>query len=353
MSSQTNDKHRREKAFSNRELSLFCSQLALVIRSGIPLRDGLESMNEDSAEGERWRRVLSSLSEAIEEGEALYKAFEETGVFPEYMVHMIEIGERAGKLEEVMSSLSGFYDREDRIKQEIRGAVTYPALLVCMMAAVILVLVVRVLPVFQKVFENLGVQMSSTAQALMNFGAIASQYSVVIAGVLAAVIIGFLIYARVRGDSGFTGRLPGMKKISEKISAGRFASALSLMLSSGYDTRAALDLIPNILSGEEIKKKVAKVKFLVEGGVSLADAVKQAGIFPGLYSKMVAVGFKTGAIDEVMKELSDLYQEEIDTSLNNFVAVLEPALVAALSIVIGVIILSVMLPLMGIMSSIG
>lgn len=352
MSSQKNDKH-KEKAFTNRELSLFCSQLALVIRSGISLHDGLESMNEDSGGGEHWRRVLSSLSESIGEGEPLYKAFQETGVFPEYMVHMIEIGERAGKLEEVMTSLSGFYDREDKIKQEIRGAVIYPGLLVCMMAAVILVLVVRVLPVFQKVFENLGVQMSSTAQALMNFGIIASQYSMVIAGLLAALIIGLLVYARVRGDAGYTATLPGMKKITEKISAGRFASALSLMLSSGYDTRAALDLIPNILTGKEIKKKVERVKFLVDGGVTLSDAVKQAGIFPGLYSKMVAVGFKTGAIDEVMKELSDLYQEEIDTSLNNFVAVLEPALVAALSIVIGVIILSVMLPLMGIMSSIG
>lgn len=343
--------------FHDRELSLLCSQFAMILRAGISLYDGMESMSEDMSEGDDKERILLGIKSKLQEGASLYEAFQSAGVFPDYMVNMVDIGERSGRLEDVMASLSVYYDREDRLKQEIRSAVIYPALLVFMMAAVILVLIIRVLPVFETVFKNLGVEMSGFSKGLMDFGIVISQYAIVIVAVLALLVVGLFLYSRLKKGSGLWSglltKLPGLRKLTEKISAGRFASALSLLLSSGYDTRAALDLIPNILTGSEMKEKAEKIKSLLDGGMTLSDAIKEVGIFPGLYARMISVGFKTGTLDEVMKELSGIYEEEINTSLNNFVAVLEPALVAALSIVIGVIIISVMLPLMGIMSSIG
>ncbi len=172
---------------------------------------------------------------------------------------------------------------------------------------------------------------------------------------LAVLALGLVIYARFGRGAGKLSelgrKLPLLRGVSRKISTSRFISAISLMLASGYDTRAALDIIPNILTNEEIKQGVEKIKTEVDEGVSMADAIKNSGIFSGIYLKMLTIGFRTGSIDTVSKEISELYEEDVSISLNNFIGILEPTLVICLAVVIGIILLSVMLPLIGIMSS--
>lgn len=347
---------KKKKGYSGRELSLFCSQLALVLRSGITLLDGLHTMLDDS-EDKQEQELFTSMIETMEDGGYFSQALEKTGLFPDYMVNMTEIGEKSGRLENVLESLSAFYEREDSLRQNIRSAIIYPAVLMVMMVAVLLVIVVKVLPVFQKVFHNLGADMSSTATSIMNFGLAASKYAVFIALALVAVILVLACFSKTkRGGELFTGvssKIPGLNRLCDKIASGRFASALSLMLSSGYDAEEALDLIPNVLPNGYVRNKVLQLKEKVKDGASLAEAIRDSKVFPKLYSKILVVGFRTGSVDEVMERLSEYYEEETDSSLNNFVAILEPTLVAVLCIIIGIIMVSVMLPLIGIMSSIG
>ncbi len=347
-----NDKQR--KLLPDSLIAAFCAQLTLILRSGLTIRDGIAMMKEN---GEETGLPLSGILETVSAGGSLRQALELAGGFPAYMLGMVEIGERSGKLEEVLDSLSLYYDRESRLKDRIRGAILYPSMLLVMIALVIAVLVIKVMPVFAKVFSDLGTEMSSTAVAIMNIGQFIGKYAAIMIGILALAVAGLLIWSKTKAGaralSHFSTGFILTKKLSKKIASGRFASALSLLISSGYDTDGALKLMPAILDNPYVARKVEDLRTKISEGTSFSEAVLASGLFSSLYAGMLSVGFKTGAAAEVMKRIASAYEEETETALDNIVSMIEPALVALLSIVIGIILISVMLPLLGIMSSIG
>lgn len=147
--------------------------------------------------------------------------------------------------------------------------------------------------------------------------------------------------------------LPFIGDLSAKIGVARFASAMSLMLSSGLDIDQALHMSEELVNNQTMKAKIAGMKELVAQGASFADGLVEMKVFSGVYASMLSVGFKTGAVDTVMKKIAQRYEEEINQRISALISVLEPTLIAILSVIVGMILLSVMLPLMGIMSSIG
>ena len=334
------------------ETALFCSQVSLILQSGIPLHDGIAAL---AGEEENGSDFFQKMNNVIQASGSLCEAVRAAGVFPEYMVNMIQIGESTGKLEEVMSSLAVYYEREDSLKASVRSAVVYPLVLVAMMAVVVGVLVAKVLPVFDKVFRELGSQMPSVSVTVMNIGSIVSKCVLVLMALAVIVLIALAVWSRAKGTgiSALLGRLPGTRGLSAKIASGRFASVASMMLSSGYDTDRMLELMPTVLDDENVIQKVAECRKKIDDGKNFAQAITETGIFSGVYARMISVGYATGTLDSVMKKLASLYEEEIDRSLESFVSLIEPLLIAVLSVVIGAVLLSVMLPLMGIMSSIG
>lgn len=334
------------------EAALFCSQVALILQSGIPLHDGIAAL---VGEGENSSGIFRELNDVVQASGSLYEAVRTAGVFPEYMVNMIQIGENSGKLEEVMGSLAAYYEREDNLKTSVRGAVTYPLVLVAMMAVVVGILVAKVLPVFDKVFSELGSQMPAVSVTIMTIGSVVGKCVLVLMALAMVALAALVVWSRARGVgvSALLGRLMVTRRLSAKIASGRFASVASMMLSSGYDTDRMLELIPTVLGDENVIRKVDECRIKIDEGKNFAQAITETGIFSGVYSKMISVGYATGTLDSVMKKLASLYEEEIDRSLESFVSLIEPLLIAVLSIVIGAVLLSVMLPLMGIMSSIG
>lgn len=334
------------------ETALFCSQVALILQSGIPLHDGISAL---VGEGESSSVFFQELNDVVQASGSLYEAVKAAGVFPEYMVNMIRIGESSGKLEEVMTSLAAYYEREDNLKTSVRSAVAYPTVLVVMMAVVVGILVAKVLPVFDKVFRELGSQMPAVSVTIMSVGSVIGKCVLVLLALLAVLLAAAAVWSRARGIGGaaLLGRFFLTRRLSEKIASGRFASVASMMLSSGCDTDRMLELIPTVLDDENVIRKVEECRSRIGEGSNFAQAVTETGIFSGVYSRMIAVGCATGTLDSVMKKLASLYEEEIDRSLESFVSIIEPVLIAVLSVVIGAVLLSVMLPLMGIMSSIG
>ena len=338
---------------SSEDISLFCMQVALVLKSAIPLQDGLSAIAESLPEGGGW--IVKGLEERYLDTGSFSLALDEAGFFPDYMVHMVEIGEKAGKLEDVMESLGAYYDRDAQLKKQIRSAVLYPMVSVLLMAAVIAVLVIKVLPIFQTVFESLGTGMTGGTILKLGFGfGVGALVFLCLVILLAAAT---LLLSRSEKGRQFLGRVFARfgpsRNLSRKVCASRFASVLSMLLSSGYHTEEALELIPSILPDPVVAGKVKKVQDRMQGGESLADAILEEGIFPGLHARMVGIGFRTGALDEVMVKLAAIYEGETDDAIQIAVGSIEPVMVGILSIVIGAILLSVMLPLLGIMSAIG
>ena len=346
----------RSGMLSPNEISTFCAQIAMILKAGIPVNEGIAMMCED-LENSEGKQILEQIYSETEVGSPLWLALEKTESFPKYMVDMAQIGETTGRLDNVMDSLCAYYEREESIAKSIRSAVTYPFIMIAMMITVITVLIVKVMPIFEEVFLGLGSEMTGFSKGVMQFGSLLGQYSFVILGVAAALVIAFFVLRSTAGGRAMLNKWKTSffvtKKLYTKIASGRFASAMSLMLTSGLDTDQALDMVHKLVDNQDVREKIDACKQNLAQGVSFSDALVQADIFSGIYAKMVAVGFKTGSVDAVMGKLAQRYEEEIDTQIGGIISILEPTLVAVLSVIVGMILLSVMLPLMGIMSSIG
>lgn len=347
---------KNKKMLNNSEIASFCQQTALIIKAGITPSEGMEILIHDTIDQEG-KSLLNEIRSSCNKGNYFHQALKETGVFPQYVIQLVALGEESGNLDSVLTSLGDYYEREESISDSIRSAVTYPLIMIAMMFFIILVLVIKVLPIFKQVFVQLGTEMTPFAESLMNAGTMLSTYAVVIAIVLVVITIVCLIAYRIPAGKArirhFLTVFPFTKSFYEKIAAGRFARGMYLSYSSGMDTYHSLDMIKQIVENEEMEKKIDFCKAEMEQHSDLPDALAKADIFSNLYSRMVAVGFRSGSMDLVMMQIASHYEEETDRQLSRIVSIIEPTLVIVLSLIVGIILLSVLLPLMGIMSSIG
>ncbi|MDR2932450.1 MAG: type II secretion system F family protein [Oscillospiraceae bacterium] len=341
---------------SNSEIAAFCAQVAMIMKSGIAVSEGISIMHADM-ENNQGRVMLEQMLAELEMGAPFHQALDKTGKFPQYVIDMTEMGERSGKLDDVMDSLCVYYEREEAVSKNIRSAVTYPLIMITMMLLVIIVLIVNVLPVFNQVFLQLGTEMSGFSRTMMDMGQVLGRYSIAIIIVAAVLLAAFFAFRKTATGRqfmfNFKSRFFATRKLMTKIASGRFASTMSLMLSSGLDVDQSLDMAHKIVENPRTREKIANCKKLMEGGDNFSDAIVKADIFTGIHARMISVGFKTGSVDSVMDKIADAYDEEVESQIGNIISILEPTLVAVLSIIMGLILLSVMLPLMGIMTSIG
>lgn len=343
------------KSFSSIELASFCGQIALILKSGISALEGLNIMLEDTFSPEE-EPILNALIDSMQETGSLYQALDETKLFPSYMIHMVQIGEETGTLDEVMAALQTHYEREDAVSKSIRSAVTYPMIMTGMMVAVIIVLLVKVMPIFNQVFVQLGSEMTGFSRMLMNMGTAINRYSIVFIALL--ILAALLILYGTRTQSGrnmcrnLGYKFSFSRAVYEELASCRFASGMALTLSSGLNPERSMELVDSLNDDPHFQEKLNNCQSHINDGKDLTDALFASGIFTGMYARMASIGSKTGSMDQVMDTIASLYQDNIDNRMNNILATLEPTLVILLSLIVGVILLSVMLPLMGIMSSI-
>ncbi|MGN0701914.1 MAG: type II secretion system F family protein [Lentihominibacter sp.] len=342
------------KPFTNAEVAAFCDQIAVILGSGISSLEGITIMLEDT-ENPREREVLELILEGLQETGSFHAALRNTELFPKYMINMVEIGEETGRLDEVMTSLSTHYQREDELARSIRNTLTYPLIMAGMMVVVIIVLLVKVMPIFNQVFIQLGSEMTGFSQALMSIGQAISNYSAALIVLLVLIIIATLLAAKTqrgRQISRSLGyRFKGTRRLFETTAACRFAGAMALTLSGGLHPDRSMGLVESLNEDPHFAARLSSCRNMIARGDDLSSALRESEIFTGVYSRMAAVGQKTGSMDKTMDKIADLYQDEIDSRMNNILAVLEPTLVIALSVIVGIILLSVMFPLMGIMST--
>lgn len=341
-------------ALSNSEVAAFCSQMAMILQSGISSTEGISLIMEETTEEEE-KKLLEKISETLEMTGSFHEALKSTGAYPDYMLQMVQIGEDTGKLDEVMKSLAEHYDREASISRSIKSAVTYPLIMIIMMIVVILILLTKVMPIFQQVYKQLGSEMSGVSRVILNVGNAISNSSLVLVIILAVIAAAVIYFARTgKGRAqlrAFCSHFKGMRDYMERLASCRFASCMVLTLSSGLAPEEGLSYAENMIDSVSMKEKIQTCRSAMEEGMEFNEALAQAGIFSGVYARLAAIGAKTGSMDEMMRDIANRYQEEIDRRIVGIIGALEPALVIVLSFVVGLILLSVMLPLMGIMSN--
>lgn len=344
------------KNLSNTELSYFCGQMSMIIRAGISSIEGLYMMADDSEATADEKKLYKELQTRLEEGGYLYTALESVGVFPSYMVNMTRIGEETGTLDNVMDALRRHYAREEEIRQSIRQAVTYPIVMAGMILVVILVLLLQVMPVFRQVFRQLGSEMTGFAGALFSAGDIIRRYSIVFVVILVAILLIVVICVRTEGGRkagiGFLSKFRFFKKLRNDISTSRFADGLALALRSGFSPDFGIEMVSEIIEDKAFSAKIDTCKQKLTDGSPFDEALKESQILSGVPARMMTIGNRTGSADTVMEQISDLSQKRIDTSISNALGTIEPVLIVLLSLIIGAILMSVMFPLLGIVSSI-
>ena len=343
-----------KRSITSAELSSFCSQVALILSAGLPLYDGMETLAE-TTKGTEYADLYERAYKGVNESGSLYHALQQDDRWPTYLVEMVGIGEQTGQLENVMNGLSEYYGREERIRTSVISAITYPLVLGVMLVLIVVIMLWKVLPVFQRVLNSMGMEMTASGSALMNLG---STIGWVVLALVGIVVIGVLVCAILMKTSARDSVLnllrklfPPIRKLSMKLSSSRVASVLSMMLSSGFPTGEALRIMPSVLSDAEAGERVKGISTELDSGASFADAMEHSRLFDGLHNRMIRMGVAAGREDQVMNTIAELYEEQVESGIAQLVAIIEPTLIALLSIVIGAILLSVMLPMAGILSS--
>lgn len=337
------------------DLAVFFSQMAMIMGSGIPVSEGLHAFSVDFAAEPIGAQAKIMLEATETRALSLHGAMEETGVFPDYAREMVRVGEEAGRLEEVLRGLGDFYQRRYEMNRQIFDAFLYPSILMVMMLIVIGVLVVRVLPVFEQVLAQLS-GISNAADGFVNpvSGPMAmTRVALPIVGVIVAVaivVIFFLLSERGRrmADDWLQGFFL-TRSFMFKNAVARFSSAMALVLASGLSTDLALELASQVAGNKRLQEIIGDCRREIEQSGSFVNTLADSGIYASTYSNMLKAGGKTGGLDEVMSYIARQCERETEDQIARVVSLVEPSLVALLSLVVGGILISVMLPLTEIM----
>ena len=347
---------------SNRKLdnlgvSAFCESMGMMARSGIQTDEAidlLQSGREHSAGV--LEEALTVMQEQVREGNGLASAMRESGVFPDYALHMVEAGENSGRLEDILFRLSRYYADQKTISEKLRNAVTYPAAMLVLIIAVLAVMLVMVLPSFTDVYNNLTGSLAVSAYRYIHWAYAFCWIALIVMLLLAAALIaGLLLWKSGRRDAveKVLRRIPLCAGILDSMGMFRFTSALETFLASGeMQDEAVLQSLP-MTDCAPVEEKLKRCVARMEEGHSIAQAAYDEELFEPVYGRMLLAGERSGELESVLAHLTSLLEGNCGNLVERLVGIVDPLLSGVLMVSVGLSLLSVMLPLIGMMNSIG
>ena len=349
-------KKKKSGIYSAGNLSAFCLQVSLLLSTAVPLEEGLSVMAEDARTLQE-KKLLQELAEDVELGEPLFAALERTGEFPPYVVKMAKLGHQTGTLDQIMKDLSVYYEKEFQLMRSIQNALTYPVMMIFMLLTVLFVLFTKVMPIFEGVYEQLGAQMSPLSRTAIRLGGIFSGGALVLSGAAAAAALAVWTASRFgktfRLVEKMTQSLKRKSRLALSVAGRRFTAVLALTLRSGMELEKGMELAGELVENTRVEEKLKECAEELECGAGYYEAMKKTGLFSGFHIQMIRVGARSGNLDQVMEKLSGDYEKEAEAAIDTMLARFEPTMVAVLAVAVGLVLLSVMLPLAGVLSAIG
>ncbi len=342
--------------FTGLALSDFCMQVSLLYQAAVPLYEGLSVMAED-AHTEEEKEIFKEMADNLRSGFSFSESIKKAGCFPSYTEEMIFLGEQTGTLDVTLNGLATHYEKEYKLAEGLRRALTYPAMMVCMLLVILFVLFVKIMPVFTDVYEQLGASIPPVTQAAIHFGGIVSGLALVVIALLAA----FVFFVKISGDSGkrpafaekIMTSINQKSQISRMTALRRFSSIISVTLRCGLRTDQGFEIAERMVEQPEVKAQIQKARKAVMEGVTFYEAVKDADLFNGFDLQLIRVASRAGKLDSILSKIADDYDEKTAEALDATVARIEPMIVTVLAVAVGLVLLSVMLPLAGVLSAIG
>ena len=333
-----------------KELVLFFQQLAALMRSGVPLLNGIQLLR-DEAKGSGFQALLSGLVTGLRSGDSLGDSLAKyPKIVPEMYVRLIEAGEQSGNLEFAFEEAAVHLKKEINLKQKVKKALTYPAIVAVVGLIVIAILVTVVLPTMTGLLTSFGTDLPLVSRIVVGISDFVSQWRLVL--LAAAVALGILATLGTRTRTGHRelSRLlintPGIKKVVIQLNLSRFSRTLSVLLTSGSALPESLQMAGDTVSNHIFREAVADVRRQVIQGAALGRAVEALPFMPQLYVQMVMVGEESGSLETNLTNMAAYYEEEVENQLDTLTALIEPALTVTLGVIVGFIALSAILPIL-------
>ena len=346
-----------KRKLTNTEISDICFELSLLLHSGTGTADSLYILSDDTEDGEI-KKVLKNMANTVDEGKTLDNDFRTAEVFPDYVANLIEVGEKTGRTEESLSALSDYYQEQDEMGRRIKSSLLYPSILMLVMLAVLVVLLVYVLPIFNGVYAQLGSRLSGVAGGLLTFGKILRKCMPVLCVLLGTAVVFCILFATNETfQSELTAKIRknnGNKGITKKITTARFAEAFAMGVASGMPTEDAVALAGKTVSDvKATHKQLEDCMNSLNEGNSIPDALSSSGLLPKTECRIIASAIKSGETEKALQRVAEKLSGEANEALSDMIGRIEPTLVIVGCVLVGAILLCVMLPLINIMSVIG
>jgi MSHA biogenesis protein MshG len=331
------------------DLMLFSRQMYTLLKAGVPIVRGLAGLQE-SAQNPTLQRSLGDVRESLESGRELSLSLRRhPKVFTNFMVSLVRVGELTGRLDEVFLRLSEFFAFEKKMREDIKAALRYPAIVILALVVAMFIVNIFVIPAFGKIFASFRTELPLVTRMLIATSDFFVAYWPLMIVLLAAAIVGWRLYVgtpagRYQWDR-LKLRLPVVGELIHKVTLARFSRSFALSGKSGVPIVQALAVVANVVDNAYLEARILQMRDGIERGESILRTAVAAGVFNPVVLQMVAVGEETGEIDALMGEIADMYEREVAIEVEGLTAKLEPILLVFMGILVLILALGVFLPM--------
>lgn len=339
------------------ELAVTTRQFSTLISAGLPLEASLTALSEQT-EDKRLGQVLTQVKERVSEGSSLANALgEHPSIFSDLYINIVRAGEASGTLDIVLLRLADFLEKQAALTSRVRGALIYPIFMFIIGGGVLFFTMTYVIPRIGKIFEESDSALPLMTVILINISGFLSNNILFMLIFIAIIIIAALRFNKTKRGKMFFDRLslkiPVFGKITTMVIISRFTRTLGTLLSSGIPLLDALQIGEAVMGNEVYGKTLEKVRTNVREGASLAQPLRDSGVFPPLVTRMIAVGEQTGEMEEMLVKVADIYDQQVDTMVSTLTSLLEPVMIVIIGAIMGFIVFAVLLPIFNLTSTIG
>lgn len=340
-----------------KEVVIFARVFATMINAGLPLIQCLELLSSQE-QNKTFAKIISTMKSDIEAGASLTEALAKyPDVFDGFFVNLVAAGESGGILDTILSRLSAYMEKTMKLKAKVKGAMTYPASVLVISIGVVAVLLIKVIPVFQKMFEGMGSALPAPTQFLVDASQFAQDYYMYVAAFFVAVFYAFKRFYRTeRGTlliDALVLKAPVFGPLLKKVAVAKFTRTLSTMLSSGVPIMEALSIVSKTAGNKIVENALLATRKSISEGKTIAEPLEATDIFPRMVVQMIAVGEATGALDAMLSKIADFYDDEVDAAVDAMTALLEPFMMVFLGGVVGGMIIAMYLPIFQMAAAVG
>jgi len=339
-----------KKKVKSRDLGVFCKQFSAVIKAGVTIISALELMG-DQIENKTLRKAIADARTYVEKGGTLADAFRvNPDVFPPIMINMVAAGEMSGNLEICLDRLVEHFEKDNALTSKIKGAMTYPIVVLIVMVIVIIVVLVAVIPNFASMFEDMGTQLPLATRIMMAAADFVKYKWWLLIIIVAAIVFGVKFFKKTPfGEQLFANlglKAPIFGPLNVKTACSRFARTMSTLMASGISMIDAVEQVAKMMDNKIIRDGLMDAKVQVSKGVPLSKPLKDMEMLPPMLSAMTKIGEETGDIEDMLSKVADYYDEEVEAATNALTSAMEPIIMVILACIVGMIVAAVYGPIM-------